>query len=415
MVGTDRRAVRSLWRARRSRPTKDLTAEMLQNAPRLYPFLGLAVGYALLMLFNPVQPALRDGFRCVARFKRVWLAFAVLGFAYFVFQFATFTPIQTAADLDLGQITSVLDWRWPRFTEVWIETPLPALEGVAGIFDNATTTYPMSVIAAVLMITNWRGLHGVLFTALRKRFRFWSYFIYLILLVSVLASLLKPIVFAWLPQWSGAKLLQTSATVDAVAFVFEYLFGVYIQVYLITVCLAWVKGLSFEEGELLRFAMRRFSYVLEWAGIGVLISMLVVRLPLLLAYFMNIPDVLDYLPLQRAMMSALIIAFCSVQISLALHNETLRAALRAHREFIRKNAGRFGWFLLICAIHFFFITAADAIARGAIADRLMALFVWKCIFVSLRGFVTGWLLASWVCLFRQYEAGRVEQESWIQY
>ena len=185
-----------------------ILAEMWQNMPRLYPLLGLGGGYALLMLFNPVQPALRDGFRCVARFKRVWLAFAVLGFAYFVFQFATFTPIQTAADLDLVQITSLFDWRWPRFTEVWIETPLPALEGVAGIFDNATTTYPMSVIAAVLMITNWRGLHGVLFTALRKRFRFWSYFIYLILLVSVLASLLKPIVFAWLPQWSGAKLLM---------------------------------------------------------------------------------------------------------------------------------------------------------------------------------------------------------------
>jgi hypothetical protein len=111
----------------------------------------------------------------------------------------------------------------------------------------------------------------------------------------------------------------------------------------------------------------------------------------------------------------LIIAFCSVQISLALHNETLGAASRAHREFIRRNSGRFGWFLLICAIHFFFITVADSIARGAIADRLMALFLWKCIFVCLRGFITGWLLASWVCLFRQCETGRVDQESWIQY
>ena len=50
------------------------------------------------------------------------------------------------------------------------------------------------------------------------------------------------------------------------AFIFEYLFGVYIQVYLITVCLAWIKGLSFGEEDLFRFAMRRFSYVLEWAG-----------------------------------------------------------------------------------------------------------------------------------------------------
>ena len=55
--------------------------------------------------------------------------------------------------------------------------------------------------------------------------------------------------------------------------------------------------------------MRRFSYVLKWAGIVVLVSTLIVRMPLLLAYFMNIPDVLDYLPIERVIMCALIIAF----------------------------------------------------------------------------------------------------------
>ena len=392
---------------------------MLSSLPRVYPLLGLCGGYAIVMLFNPVREALRDGFRCIARFKRIWLTFVLLGFAYSVFQFATFTPIQNSADLDLNQVTSLPSWYWPRLAEVWRETPLPALEGVAGIFDNATTTYPLSVAAAVLMVVNWRGLRGALVRALRKRYRFWSYFIYLILLLSALASLFKPIVFWRLPEWGGAVpaawLLQISATVDAVAFIFEYLFGVYIQVYLITVCLAWVKGVSFEEGELCRFAMRRFSYVLKWAGIVVLVSTLIVRMPLLLAYFMHIPNVLDYLPLERVVMSGLIIAFCSVQISLALHNESLGAAIRAHRQFIGANAHRFGWFLLICAMHFFFIMACDAIARAAITDRLVVLFLWKCIFVSLRGLITGWLLASWVCFFRQCETDRVDWESRVRY
>jgi len=392
---------------------------MLSSLPRVYPLLGLCSGYAIVMLFNPVRAALRDGFRCIARFKRIWLTFVLLGFAYSVFQFTTFTPIQNWTDLDLNQVTSLPSWHWPRLAEVWRETLLPALEGVAGIFDNPTTTYPLSVVAAVLMVVNWRGLHGALLRALRKRYRFWSYFIYLILLLSALASLFKPIVFWRLPEWGGlvpaAGLLQISATVDAVAFIFEYLFGVYVQVYLITVCLAWVKGVSFEEGELCRFAMRRFSYVLKWAGIVVLVSTLIVRMPLLLAYFMNIPDVLDYLPLERVLMSGLIIAFCSVQISLALHNETLGAAIRAHRQFLGANAHRFGWFLLICAMHFFFIMACDAIARAAITDRLVALFCWKCIFVFLRGLITGWLLASWVCLFRQCETDRIDQESRVQY
>jgi hypothetical protein len=391
---------------------------MSTGLSRVYPLIGLFSGYVIVLLFNPVRVPLRDGFRCVLRYKRVWLTFVLLGSAYFIFQFSTFTPIRSTADVDLTQITSMANWHWPTFMEIWREAPLPALEGVAGIFDDATTTYPLSAVAAVLMLINWRGLHGALVRALQKRFHFWGYLVYLILLLSAVAALLKPVVFA-LPLWGGllpgAELLQISASVDAVAFIFEYLFGVYIQVYLIAVCFAWIRGLSFEEGELFRFGMRRFSYVLEWAGIVVLVSFLIVRLPLLLAYFMNIPDVLDYLPVERVLMSGLIIAFSSVQISLALHNETLREAIRAHREFIRNNLSRFGWFLLICGIHFFLLTTADAIVRGAIADRLIAMIIWKSIFVFLRGFITGWLLASWVCLFRRGETGHVYQQAWIEY
>ncbi|MEY2496293.1 MAG: hypothetical protein QOJ45_2785 [Verrucomicrobiota bacterium] len=391
---------------------------MWTDVPRVYPLLGLGSGYLIVLFFNPIRLALRDGLRCIMRFKRIGLTFILLGFAYWIFQFATFTPIHAAAELDFSQVTSPGSWEWPRFLEIWPDVPLPTLEGVAGIFDNATTTYPVSVLAAILLVINWRGLHGALFGALRKRYRFWGYLIYLVLLISVCATLLKPIVFWRLPQsaatMSAAGALQISATIDAVAFIFEYLFGVYIQVYLITVCLAWIKGLSFGEEDLFRFAMRRFSYVLEWAGIVVIVSTLIVRVPLLLAYFRNVPDVLDYLPLERFLMSALIIIFCSVQISLVLHNETLRAAIRAHREFIRRNLFRFGWFFLIAAMHFFFLTTCDAIVRGAVGDRVVAVIGWKIFYVCARGFVTGWLLASWVCLFRQCETGRASQETWIQ-
>ena len=392
---------------------------MSTGLSRFYPLIGFLSGYIIVLLFNPVRLALRDGFRCLLRYKRIWLTFVLLGFAYFVFQFSTFTPIQSSSDVDLNQLTSMSSWHWPTFIEIWNEAPLPALEGIAGIFDCSTTTYPLSAIAAVMMLMNWRGLHSALVRALHKRFRFGGYLVYLILLFSAVSALLKPIVFWALPLWGGlipaAELLQISASIDAFAFIFEYLLGVYIQVYIIAVCFAWIRGLSFEEGELFRFAMRRFSYVLEWAGILVLISFLIVRLPLLLAYFMNIPDVLDYLPIERVVMCGLIIAFSSVQISLALHNETLREAIRAHRQFLRNNLGRFGWFLLICGIHFFILTTADAIIRGAIADRELAMIIWKSLFVFARGLITGWLLASWVCLFRRGETGEVYQQAWIEY
>jgi hypothetical protein len=390
-----------------------------QNVPRVYPLLGLCGGYLLVLFFNPVRLALRDGFRCILRFKRVWLTFALLGLAYSVFQFATFTPIQSAAELDLNQVATFGTWNWPRLVEVWEQTPLPTVEGVAGIFDNATTTYPLSTLAAFLLLCNWRGLHGALLNALQKRFRLWAYLIYLIVLLSAVASLFKPIVFWRLPVWGGvlpsAALLKTSASVDAAAFIFEYLFGVYIQVYLIAVCLAWIRGVSFTEEALFQFAVRRFSFVIKWAGVVVLVSMLVVRLPLLLAYFIDLPGVLDYQPAERYVMSGLIILFCSVQVSLVLHNESLRAAIRAHSEFIRRNLTRVIWFLLIAALHYFFLTAIDAIVRSAVADRTIAILIWKPVYVIARSFITGWLLASWVCLFRQCETGRIDQESWIRY
>src|SRR5260370_7728880 len=224
---------------------------MVSSLPRLYPLLGLCGGYALLMFFNPVRPAFGDGFRCIGRLKRIWLTFALLGFGYFIFQFATFTPIRNSADLDLNQVTSLPSWRWPTFIEIWRETSLPALEGVAGIFDNATTTYPLSVLAAVFMIINWRGLHGALLRALWKRYRFWSYFIYLILLLSALASLFKPIVFWGLPEWGGAVpaagRLQISPPVHAVAFFFHYIFGVFPKVFFITLFLPSGNLVTSEE------------------------------------------------------------------------------------------------------------------------------------------------------------------------
>jgi hypothetical protein len=55
-------------------------------------------------------------------------------------------------------------------------------------------------------------------------------------------------------------------------------------------------------------------------------------------------SVLDYLPIQRSVMSGLT-AFCSVQPP-ALHNESLGDAIRAIAGLLAAPA--LGWFLLIC-------------------------------------------------------------------
>src|SRR5690349_16935405 len=123
--------------------------------PTVYPALGILAGYFVILFTNPVRVALRDGLRCVFRFKRLWLILALLAFAYAAFQFAVFTPINSMADLRLEQFELQL-WHWPRFSEVWRESVLHTLESVAGIFDAAATTYPLSVVAAILLMLNWR-------------------------------------------------------------------------------------------------------------------------------------------------------------------------------------------------------------------------------------------------------------------
>lgn len=385
---------------------------------RVYPLLAIFGSYLLVILTNPVRIALRDGLRCVFRFRRLWLLFALFGLAYALFQFFVLTPLASTLDLRLEQF-AWRSWHWPAFTEVWTESALHTLESVAGIFDASATTFPLSVLAAILLLLNWRGLHFALARALHQRFRFGGWLIYLAILLSALASLLKPLTYWLLPDrahfLTQAHFLQASAAIDAVAFIFEYLCAVYIQVYLITVALAWIKGVQFREGDLLRFAVRRFSFVLRWVGLVVLASTLLLRLPLLVAYFRDLPGVLDYLPSGRCAMALVILCFATMQISLVLHNETLREAFRAHWQFVRRDFPRLGWFLLICAIHFWFLALADMVMRAAAMERFLVLLLWQLVYLLLRSFVTGWLLASWVCLFRQCEIGRADRETWIRY
>ena len=386
--------------------------------PWFLPILGLVVGYGLVMMANPVRVALRDGFRAVLRFKRLWLVFALFALAYSIFQFVTFTPFTSTGDLRWEQFT-LEAWHWPTFVQVWSESALHTLESVAGIFDAAATTYPLSSIAAVLLVVNWRGLHFSLVRALRRQFGTAGWLIYSAVLCSALASLLKPLIYWLYPDrvsfLSPARFLQISVVVDTVAFIFEYLCAVYLQVYLITVALAWIKGLQFREGELLRFAVRRFSFVVKWLGLVVLVGTILLRCPLLLAYFREMPGVLDYLPAARCVMAAFIICFATMQISLVLHNETLGEAFRAHRQFVRRHFFRLGWFLLICGLNYWFLELADAVVHTAASGRLLALFFWRLLYLTGHAFLTGWFLASWVSLFRQCEAGRVNRETWIRY
>ena len=143
----------------------------VSSTSSFFPLLGMLAGYLVVMRTNPVRVALRDGFRCIMRFKRIWLLFALLALAYSAFQFVVFGPLQSSADLRLEQFAFWESWHWPPFSQVWRESLLHTAESVAGIFDAAATTFPLSVLAALLFILNWRGLHRSLVLALAQAIR----------------------------------------------------------------------------------------------------------------------------------------------------------------------------------------------------------------------------------------------------
>ena len=118
--------------------------------------LALAIaGYVLLMLTNPVRASLRDGWRCVRRYPVLWQRLAWLGCANALFLLAVNLSFQMrgVAVLTWGRTAwhdhalwlsgspDSLWWLPPSAIRAGLaESWLPALESIAGLFNNAVTT-----------------------------------------------------------------------------------------------------------------------------------------------------------------------------------------------------------------------------------------------------------------------------------
>ena len=198
--------------------------------PRLYPLLGFFAATSSCCCSIRSVSRCATVFAASLRFKRIWLTFVAARIRLFRFSILHFhadskqrrcrsQPAHFDGELALADASS-------RFGR---KRRLPALEGVAGIFDNATTTYPLSAIAAVLMLMNWRGLARRAGPRVAQTVSLLAVIlIYLILLFSAVAALLKPIVFWRLPlvgrTSSGSRdFCRSRRAIDAVAFIFEYL------------------------------------------------------------------------------------------------------------------------------------------------------------------------------------------------
>lgn len=391
----------------------------MDSALRLWlPLAGMAAGYALLMALNPVRGPLRDGARIVRRFPALWITLAVLGICYAAFQNVGVRMLEHCY-LPKGEQAFAWTQPWafpaPLRLEAARRAALPAAENAAGLFNNLVATFPFSVLAAVLFLANWRSGHAVLNQALRRRYGAWGWLLHGALAAAALATLLKPaVLYAGLPALAGRlpeRLLFPAAfAVDRLSFVFEYLLGVGIQVYLILLADTWVRGTGFDPEDLFRFAIRRSAAVMKWAVAVLALSGLLIDLPLFAATLSPFgpeafPKVTAYVThVARPAMALFLIAFATLQITLVFHSESLRHALRDHARFLRRNAVAFGWFLTVALVHFYgfqWINQALTLALGEATGAGMA---WQLAAPLPAALLAAWLLASWVCLFQKLRA-----------
>ena len=340
----------------------------------------------------------------------MWLWLCALGLAYNLFQLFEAFQLREA----VFSIQALLYWpafHPPDWFVIAGHARLPALELLAGIFNQAVVSYPASAAAGFLFLFNWQGYQARFVEAARRRLGRWWLAVYLGLLLCALAAFAKPIfslAIYWLNQYfGGILLLRAGAVIDCLSFQFEYLFGLLIQIVLVLQTFVWIRGLNALPHRIVELAVKRSVYAAKWAGLILATTLLLIHLPLLITYmwiaeYTEITNaVVQYVEqTARPLIAMGLLLFCSMQIRLILHNETLREAVLEHVHLSRKHWHRIFWFLAVSGLHFFGISClSDFFAEGFPKYSVPnVLFLGLC--TVCKAFLAAWFLASWVCLYR---------------
>ncbi len=390
------------------------------NARPLLPVAGLIAGYAVFILANPVRASLHDGSRCLERYKQIWILPALFAFGHAVFRLWV-RWFEASLPGNPPFLTPWSGWRLPEWPAAAAASWLPATENLAGLFNCLVDTFPLSVLAAAAFLCNWGGYQAALFRALRRRLG-WagSLAVHAGLVTCAAADIVKPLLFGGLLRlnfYLGADALeQIGEIVNWLGFIFEYLLSVGLQIYLILLCFVWLRGLRFDFDELRRFALRRFSFVVKWPGVILILSTLGISVPTIVSSFRPLSDpegsarLIGTLTFSRWVLAIVILAACSVQITLIFHNESLRKAMADHARLLRRHGLRVGWFAVTALLHLFLLALLNATLLHGFPEGTWPALGWSLLYPVVWAALAAWLLASWVALFRRCEPGHAESE-----
>jgi hypothetical protein len=376
------------------------------------------LGYLLFIFCNPVSRFFGDGLRIVNRHPRIWIWLVVLGCSYALFQALISWRL---GELHLS-LYDVVNWPAARSVDLNLAAKrcwLPAFELLSGIFNQVVVTFPASGLAALLFLMNWGGAHFNLIAEARVRLGAWWMPVYLGVVISAFGAVAKPI-FAltihWLNQFAdGLFLLRVGAVLDWLSFQFEYLFGLVVQIYLVLLAFVWIRGIKSDPERVFALALRRTPHLAKWAGLMLLLSALFIHLPLLISYlwigqFTDFTSAMvEYVDqTARPVMAIVLILFCSVQITLVLHNQTLQKALQEHVSLLRTSWYRIVWFVIVSGFHLFAVCWVGEVILACYPVMSVPHVLGSLLVSFAKAVVAAWLLTSWVCLYRDARRPRKE-------
>ncbi len=119
---------------------------------------GAVAGYAVVMTVNPARPSLRDGLRCLLRYKQIWAVPVVFSLCYSAFTvWMRFYECRSLPD-NPPMVAPWTGWQPTVWNHVFALCWLPSLEGTAAVFNYVVRPFPLSVLGALCFLVNWRAI-----------------------------------------------------------------------------------------------------------------------------------------------------------------------------------------------------------------------------------------------------------------
>ncbi len=375
--------------------------------------LLVALWACCVLLPGSVRRASIDGLRCLGRYADLWRIPANFAVGYALFQLAAASLLH----LRMQDLSTWLLETAPQplpTPETLLAMSVPAsIERTASIFTIFTATFPLSAFFALLLLGNFRGLLVGMLRAFRRRLGLPAALALSALLVlSALCALVRPALYLLLPELEAHLPLAAMLGIDVVAFVFELLLGIFFLTYLMLMAHAWMRGLHFERSKLFHVAMRRTAHVLKWSLPLTVLAALLVVAPASAALIAE-----NELAAQTTWFSShvgipLVVAtaliFCPAQAVLVFRNESLHGALRESCRLVRSHWRGILPFLVGAAVLFLLLSAISSAATIRLGAETAAALVVAVPLAGVEAFAIGWLIASWVGLYKNLSSGRRE-------